>query len=126
MSATANSGLGPSGDDEAGAVLRDVQHQISGMSAEYLDRIFNLADELQEGAGFDLMPIIIGGEEWTRIEAGLTQRALGKRLRKPQSWVFNCETANRRVDVTELIAWCVACGVDPHRAVDALTPRAKR
>jgi hypothetical protein len=27
--------------------------------------------------------------------AGLTQRALGKRLGKPQSWVFNCETANR-------------------------------
>ena len=37
-------------------------------------------------------------------KAGLTQRELGKRLRKPQSWVYNCETANRRVDVTEFIA----------------------
>ena len=49
-----------------------------------------------------------------RDDAGLTQRDLGKRLRKPQSWVHNCETANRRVDVTEFIAWCNACGVDPH------------
>ncbi len=48
-----------------------------------------------------------------RDDAGLTQRALGSRLGKPQSWVYNCETANRRVDVTEFIAWCEACGVKP-------------
>ena len=53
-----------------------------------------------------------------REEAGLTQRDLGERLGKPQSWVHNCETANRRVDVTEFIAWCGACGVKPH---DGLT-----
>jgi transcriptional regulator with XRE-family HTH domain len=47
-----------------------------------------------------------------REEAGLTQRALGKRLGKPQSWVYNCETGNRRVDVTEFTAWVIACGVD--------------
>jgi hypothetical protein len=51
-----------------------------------------------------------------REEAGLTQRELGKRMKKPQSWVFNCETANRRVDVTEFIAWAEACDLDP-RAV---------
>lgn len=48
-----------------------------------------------------------------REEAGWTQRELGKRLGKPQSWIHNCEVANRRVDVTEFIAWCRACGVDP-------------
>ena len=48
-----------------------------------------------------------------REEANLTQRDLGQRLDKPQSWVHNCETANRRVDVTELIAWARACGVSP-------------
>jgi len=48
-----------------------------------------------------------------RHEAGLTQRDLGKRLKKPQSWVHNCETANRRLDVTEFIAWAKACGVEP-------------
>lgn len=51
-----------------------------------------------------------------REEAGLTQRELGKRLRKPQSWVYNCESANRRVDVTEFIAWARACGGDPQDA----------
>ncbi len=48
-----------------------------------------------------------------RDEADLTQRDVGERLGKPQSWVHNCETANRRVDVTEFIAWCRACGVAP-------------
>jgi hypothetical protein len=38
-----------------------------------------------------------------REEANLTQRHLGKRIHKPQSWVFNCESANRRVDVAEFI-----------------------
>ena len=38
-----------------------------------------------------------------RERAGLTQRALGQRLRRPQSWVYNCESANRRVDVAEFI-----------------------
>ena len=51
-----------------------------------------------------------------REEAGLTQRELGTRLRKPQSWIYNCETANRRVDVTEFIDWTKGCGVDPQRA----------
>jgi transcriptional regulator with XRE-family HTH domain len=53
-----------------------------------------------------------------REEAGLTQRDLGKRLKKPQSWIYNCETGNRRVDVTEFIAWARACKVDPR---DVLT-----
>jgi transcriptional regulator with XRE-family HTH domain len=51
-----------------------------------------------------------------REGAGLTQRDLGQRLGKPQSWVYNCETANRRVDVTEFIAWATACGVSPQTA----------
>lgn len=46
-------------------------------------------------------------------EADLTQRELGKRMGKPQSWVYNCETANRRVDIAEFVAWCQACGVKP-------------
>ncbi len=48
-----------------------------------------------------------------RNEAGLTQRALGRRLRKPQSWVYNCETGNRRVDMAEFARWCEACGCEP-------------
>ena len=53
-----------------------------------------------------------------RDEAGLTQRALGGRLGKPQSWVYNCESGNRRVDVTEFIAWTRACGADLAAAFD--------
>ena len=51
-----------------------------------------------------------------REKAGLTQREMGKRLKKPQSWVYNCETANRRVDITEFIAWARACEVKPRTA----------
>jgi transcriptional regulator with XRE-family HTH domain len=51
-----------------------------------------------------------------REEAGLSQREIGERLKRPQSWVFNCETANRRVDLTEFIAWAKACSVDPQDA----------
>jgi len=55
-----------------------------------------------------------------REKAGLTQREIGKRLKKPQSWVYNCETANRRVDITEFIAWSKACDVDPKKAFSRL------
>lgn len=48
-----------------------------------------------------------------REEAGLTQRELGEKLRRPQSWIYNCETRNRRVDLAEFVAWCHACEVDP-------------
>lgn len=48
-----------------------------------------------------------------RQQAGLTQRELGDKLRKPQSWVYNCETGNRRVDVTEFCFWFEACGRAP-------------
>ena len=55
-----------------------------------------------------------------REEAGLTQRQIGKKLKKPQSYVYNCETANRRVDITEFIAWSKACGVNPKTAFSQL------
>jgi transcriptional regulator with XRE-family HTH domain len=51
-----------------------------------------------------------------REEARLTQRQLGAKMGKPQSWIHNCEVANRRVDVTEFIRWARACGVDPPEA----------
>ena len=51
-----------------------------------------------------------------REDAGLTQREIGKKLKKPQSYVYNCETANRRVDITEFVAWSKACDLDPKKA----------
>jgi transcriptional regulator with XRE-family HTH domain len=52
-----------------------------------------------------------------REEAGLTQRRIGALLKRPQSWVYNCETGNRRVDVAEFCDWCVACNVEPATAI---------
>jgi transcriptional regulator with XRE-family HTH domain len=51
-----------------------------------------------------------------REQANLTQRELGKKLKRPQSWIYNCETANRRVDVSEFMDWCLACGKSPDQS----------
>lgn len=52
-----------------------------------------------------------------RDTAGLTQRALGERMSRPQSWIYNCETGNRRVDVSEFCDWARACDIDPVTAL---------
>jgi transcriptional regulator with XRE-family HTH domain len=72
-----------------------------------------MATKAQHAALYRRLPGFLRG---LREQAGLTQRELGKRLKRPQSWVYNSETANRRVDVTEFIAWTTACGVDPQEA----------
>jgi ribosome-binding protein aMBF1 (putative translation factor) len=58
-----------------------------------------------------------------REKAGLTQRDLAVRLKKPQSWVARCETAARRVDVAEWLDWCFGCGVDTRAALADLVQR---
>ncbi|HBG26725.1 MAG TPA: transcriptional regulator [Phycisphaerales bacterium] len=55
-----------------------------------------------------------------REKANLTQRELGKLINKPHSYIYNCETANRRVDITEFILWSEACGIDPKKALARL------
>jgi transcriptional regulator with XRE-family HTH domain len=55
-----------------------------------------------------------------REEAGLTQRDIGEIMGKPQSWVYNCETGNRRVDVAEFCDWCRACNIPPANAIRRL------
>jgi len=72
-----------------------------------------MATKAQHAEDYQRLPTFLRA---VREEAGLTQRDLGKRLHKAQSWVYNCETANRRVDVTEFIAWVKACGLDPRTA----------
>ena len=79
-------------DPGSGGVAFQIQKTLSSMPPEKLAHIFSMAEEMreEEGAyllpkeistpetrtagGFDLMPLVIGGEEWTRIEAGLSQR----------------------------------------------------
>ncbi len=48
-----------------------------------------------------------------RKRAGLTQQALARRLKRPQSFVSKYESGERRLDVTEFIAILAALGADP-------------
>ena len=50
--------------------------------------------------------------EW-RTTAGLTQRAMAARLKRPHTFVHKCETGARRIDPLEFILWCVACEQEP-------------
>jgi len=76
-----------------------------------------MATKSQHNRQYRVLPAFL---RQMREKAGLTQRELGKRLKKPQSWVYNCETANRRVDITEFIAWSKACDIDPKKAIAKL------
>jgi len=72
-----------------------------------------MATKAQQSLAYQHLPSFL---RTLREEANLTQRELGQHLGKPQSWIYNCEVANRRVDVTEFIAWARACGLDPRSA----------
>lgn len=54
--------------------------------------------------------------EWWK-QAGLTQRELAERLRKPPSYVHKTEVAARRIDPLEFFAWCRECERDPAAAL---------
>ena len=73
-----------------------------------------MATKAQHGDDYLRLPPFLRA---LRTAAGLTQRALGDRVGRPQSWVYNCETGNRRVDVTEFAAWASACGREPGEAL---------
>jgi transcriptional regulator with XRE-family HTH domain len=64
----------------------------------------------QHSTAYRTLPALLRG---VRESAGITQRELGQRLKKPQSWIYNCESSNRRVDVSEFVLWCEACDADP-------------
>lgn len=48
-----------------------------------------------------------------REGAGLTQRELADRLKKPASFVGKIETGDRRIEIFDFVDWCAACGVEP-------------
>jgi len=76
-----------------------------------------MCPKAQHGLAYRKLPTFL---RTMREKAGLTQRQLGLLLKKPQSWIYNCEVANRRVDVTEFIVWSRACQVDPKEAFQRL------
>ena len=49
----------------------------------------------------------------TRHKAGLTQQAVAKRLKRPQSFVAKYEGGERRVDLIEFVAIAAALNADP-------------
>jgi hypothetical protein len=55
-----------------------------------------------------------------RTRARLSQRALAERIGEGVWWVERCEMGTRRVDVSEFVRYCRACGVDPSKAVAEL------
>jgi transcriptional regulator with XRE-family HTH domain len=48
-----------------------------------------------------------------REKAGLTQRQLAAKLKTNHVFVHKSEIGERRVDVTEFMDWCLACGRSP-------------
>ena len=61
----------------------------------------------------------------TRKAAGLTQHALARLLKKPQSFVAKYEGGERRLDVVEFIAIARSLGADPLRLMAALVDGGK-
>ena len=59
----------------------------------------------------------------TRKKAGLTQQALAKRLRRPQSFVAKYEGGERRLDVVEFVTVARAIGADPVLLLRTLSKR---
>lgn len=47
-----------------------------------------------------------------RLQHGVSQVELSRRLDKPQQYVSRCEVGERRLDAVELIEWCEALGAD--------------
>ena len=48
-----------------------------------------------------------------RQRAGLTQRQLAGRLKRPQSYIGKIEKGERRIDPVEFAEWARGCGIAP-------------
>lgn len=46
--------------------------------------------------------VFVGRLRTARLESGLTQAQVAKKLRRPQSHISNIETGQQRVDIVEL------------------------
>jgi transcriptional regulator with XRE-family HTH domain len=61
-----------------------------------------------------------------REERGLSQEAVARKLRRPQSFVSKSERAERRIDVVEFLDLAMALGVDPWELLEQLEHPAVR
>jgi transcriptional regulator with XRE-family HTH domain len=60
-----------------------------------------------------------------RDRAGLTQQALARLLRKPQSFISNYERGQRRIDVLELLRIVEALDGDPGKVFSDVLNRCR-
>jgi transcriptional regulator with XRE-family HTH domain len=58
-----------------------------------------------------------------RKQAALSQVRLAERLELGQSFVSKVERGEAYIELTLYIDWCLACGVKPGAALDALLAR---
>lgn len=65
-------------------------------------------EKFAHSEGYDLFLIRL---RRARQEAGLTQGQLADRLGQTQSFISKCERGERRLDVVELRAFCIAMGI---------------
>lgn len=56
----------------------------------------------------------------TRLEAGVSQTELARRLNRPQPFISYIESGERRVDVIEFYAIMLALGADPEASFSKL------
>jgi hypothetical protein len=55
-----------------------------------------------------------------RLNAGLTQVDVAKRIGRPQSFVSNFESGERRIDVAEFLFLCRVYNVDPRSLIESI------
>ena len=72
-------------------------------------RSIKLAKVVTVSQGRALLAVLIG----SRKEAGLTQRELAQKMKRPQSFIAATETGELRLDVVEFFELATALGVDP-------------
>lgn len=59
-----------------------------------------------------------------RLEAGLTQAELARRLDRPQSFVAKIEVGERQLNVVEFVPYAEALGMTPGEAIAKVVSRA--
>lgn len=57
----------------------------------------------------------------SRIDQGLSMRALAEILGEPHSFVQKVEMMERRLDVYEYSIYCAGLGIDPRKGIDLLS-----
>ena len=67
--------------------------------------------------------VLLGWLRTERRQAGLTMRAVARRLGVPHSWIGKVETGERRLDVPEYVRLCRAIGADPQAGVRLVASR---